>query len=46
MVKGCEKKYAQVKKLLDQAQKQCEKHANKILMHMEFEIGQHILLNI
>jgi uridine kinase len=39
MVKGCVKKYAQAKKLLEQVQKQYEKHANKTQRHVEFEVG-------
>jgi Zn finger protein HypA/HybF involved in hydrogenase expression len=46
MVKGCEEKYAQTKKLLEQVQKWYEKHANKTQRHVEFEVGQHVWLNI
>jgi uncharacterized protein YecT (DUF1311 family) len=46
MVKGLEEKYAQAKKLLEQAQKWYEKHVNKTQKHVEFEIGQHAWLNI
>lgn len=33
-------------KLLEQIQKCYEKHANKTQMHVGFEVGQHIWLNI
>jgi len=46
MVKRCEEKYAQAKKLLEQAQKRYGKHANKTWRHVEFEVGQHVWLNI
>ncbi len=46
MVKRCEEKYAQTKKLLKWAQKQYEEHANKTQKHVEFEVGQHVWLNI
>jgi hypothetical protein len=46
MVKGREEKYAQVKKLLKQAQKQYGKHANKTQRHVKFEMRQHVWLNI
>jgi hypothetical protein len=46
MVKGCETKYARAKKLLEHAQKGYEKHANKTQRHVEFEVGQHVWLNI
>jgi Zn finger protein HypA/HybF involved in hydrogenase expression len=46
MVKGHEEKYTQAKKLLEQVQKQYEKHANKTRKHVEFEVGQHTWLNI
>jgi hypothetical protein len=31
---------------LEQIQKCYEKHANKTQMHVEFDVGQHIWLNI
>jgi hypothetical protein len=43
MVKRHEEKYAQAKKLLEQAQKRYEKHANKTHSHVEFEVGQHVV---
>jgi hypothetical protein len=46
MVKKHKEKYAQAKKLLEQAQKWYENHANKTRKHVEFEVGQHVLLNI
>ncbi len=46
MVKGREEKYARAKKLLEHAQKGYEKHANKTQRHVEFEVGQHMWLNI
>jgi hypothetical protein len=46
MVKGHEKKYAQAKKFLEQVQKWYEKHANKTRKHVEFEVRQHVRLNI
>jgi exonuclease VII small subunit len=46
MVKGCEELYAQTKKLLEQAQKRCEKYSNKTRRHVEFEVEQHMWLNI
>jgi len=46
MVKGCEEKYTWAKKLLEHAQKWYEKHANKMWRHVEFEIRQHMWLNI
>jgi len=46
MVKGREELYAQTKKLLEQVQKWCEKHLNKTWRHVEFEVGQHMWLNI
>jgi hypothetical protein len=46
MVKGHEEKYTEAKKLLEQVQKQYEKHANKTCRHVEFEVGQHVWLNI
>jgi hypothetical protein len=46
MVKGCEKKNIQAKELLEQVQKWYEKHANKTWRHVEFEVGQHVWLNI
>jgi hypothetical protein len=46
MVKGCEEKYAQAKKLLEHAQKWYEKHVNKTQRHVKFEVGQHMQLNI
>jgi outer membrane phospholipase A len=46
MVKGREAKYARAKKLLEHAQKGYEKHANKTQRHVEFEVGQHVWLNI
>ncbi len=39
MVKGHKERYAQAKKLLEQAQKWYEKHANKTRKHVEFEVG-------
>ncbi len=46
MVKGCEEKYTQAKKLLEQTQKSYEKHTNKTQRHVEFEVGQHVWLNV
>ncbi len=46
MIKGLEKKNAQTKKLLEKVQKRYEKHVNKTQKHVEFEIGQHMWLNI
>jgi hypothetical protein len=47
MVQGCEELYARTKKLfVQQAQKRYEKHANKTQKHVEFEIEQHLWLNI
>ncbi len=46
MVKGHEEKYAQAKKLLEQVQKQYEKHAKKTQRHVKFEVGQHVWMNI
>jgi hypothetical protein len=46
MVKGHEEKYTQAKKLLEQVQKQYEKHAKKTQRHVEFEVGQHVWMNI
>ncbi len=46
MVKGWEELYAQTNKLLEQAQKHYEKHVNKTQRHVEFEVGQHVWLNI
>jgi hypothetical protein len=46
MVKGREEKYAQAKKLLEQTQKSYEKRTNKTQRHVEFEVGQHVRLNI
>jgi len=46
MAKGREKKYAWIKKLLEQVQKWYEKHVNKTQKHVEFEVGQHVWLNI
>jgi uncharacterized C2H2 Zn-finger protein len=31
---------------LEQAQKHYEKHVNKTWRHVEFEVGQHVWLNI
>jgi len=39
MVKGHEKKYTRAKKLLEQAQKRYEKHANQTRRYVEFEVG-------
>lgn len=38
--------YILAKKLLEQAKKCYEEHANKTQMHVEFEVGQHVWLNI
>jgi len=46
MVKGCEEKYTQAKKLLEQTQKSYEKYTNKTQRHVEFEVGQHVWLNV
>jgi hypothetical protein len=46
MAKGREKKYAWTKKLLEQVQKWYEKHVNKTRKQVEFEVGQHVWLNI
>jgi recombinational DNA repair protein RecT len=48
MVKGHEKLYTWTKKLLELAQKQYEKHTNKIWRHVEFEfeVGQYMWMNI
>jgi hypothetical protein len=46
MVKGHEEKYAQAKKILEQVQKQYKKRANETQKHVEFEVGQHVWLNI
>jgi hypothetical protein len=42
IAKGCEELYTQAKILLEQVQKWYDKHANKTLKHMEFEVGQHM----
>jgi hypothetical protein len=46
IAKGREEKYAWTKKLLEHAQKWYEKHVNKTWKHVEFEVGQHMWLNI
>ncbi len=46
MLKGREEKYVRAKKLLEQAQKQYEKHTNKTQRHVKLEVGQHVWLNI
>jgi hypothetical protein len=46
IVKGREEKYVWNKKLLGHVQKCCEKHANKTWKHVEFEVEQHVWLNI
>ncbi len=38
----CEELYTQAKKLLEQVQKWYDKHANKTLKLVEFEVGQHM----
>ncbi len=49
MIKGCEELYAQANNFFEQAKKyyeKHEKHANKTWKHVEFEVGQHVWLNI
>jgi hypothetical protein len=46
MVKGRKKLFAWTNKFLEHVKKWYEKHANKTQRHMEFEVGQHMLLNI
>jgi hypothetical protein len=42
IAKGCEELYTQAKKFLEQVQKWYDKHANKTLKLVEFEVGQHM----
>jgi hypothetical protein len=46
MVIECEIFNTWAKKFLEQVQKWYDKHANKTWRHVEFEIGQHVRLNI